>query len=599
MSSLVTQHWPLEGCDIPDGWELVALQDFVADIQSGFASGKHNRDGNGIPHLRPMNISPDGKIDLSDGRFVDPEKSPLRLRRGDVLFNNTNSPAWVGKTAFIDTDVELAFSNHMTRVRLPEGIDPTFIAKQLQYYCRSGYFQYQCKKHVNQASISRTFLGEATPFMLPPAPEQERIFSAIESLQARSSRARDLLGEVGPLIAQLRQSVLRSAFSGRLTADWRKQNPDVEPASELLARIRTERRERWEAQHLANYEAKDNKPPKGWREKYQEPDATFDEDAFDADYRIDAESGWEVAPLELFVDPEKSIPYGIVKTGPPHPNGIPTVRGGDIKRFSIADDLKLVDPKIHNAYKRTWLDGGEVIIAIRGTVGETAVVPPEMKGMNISREVALIPVLPGVDSKFLMYLLASPAAQRLITGQVKGVAQSGINLSDLRMLPTPLPPLDEQLEIAKRIEEAMVTLGNVLAFQASVEFSLTQLDQSILAKAFRGELVPQDPRDEPASELLARIRNEREARTEDKKTRKMTVRSSSNRKKPVMPKSRFDEDVRHQPYLAGFLKDADSKLTSEDLFQAADLPLADFYKQLAWEVDNGHIAENSEKLEAR
>jgi type I restriction enzyme S subunit len=138
-------------------------------------------------------------------RFVELNKNPLRLQRGDVLFNNTNSPAWVGKTALIDTDDELAFSNHMTRLRISEGVDPRIVAEQLHFLYRSGYFLQQCKKHVNQASINRSFLGESTPFMLPPLPEQRRIVSAIESLQERSSRARGALGEVGPLLKQFRQ----------------------------------------------------------------------------------------------------------------------------------------------------------------------------------------------------------------------------------------------------------------------------------------------------------------------------------------------------------------------------------------------------------
>ena len=236
------------------------------------------------------------------------------------------------------------------------------------------------------------------------------------------------------------------------------------------------------------------------------------------EFGINEETGWEATALELLVDPERSIPYGIVKTGDPCPGGIPTGRCGDIKRFSIAIDcLKVVDPAVHEQYRRTWLEGGEVLIAIRGTVGETAIVPDEMKGMNISREVALIPVLPGVEPRFLMYLLTSPSAQRLINAQVKGVAKSGINLADLRLLPIPLPPLDEQTKIADRIEQAMASLDELQRSAADSFSALTDLDQSILAKVFRGELVPQDPRDEPASQLLERIRAEREAAAAEKK----------------------------------------------------------------------------------
>lgn len=194
-SKLVTQYWVLDSIRIPKGWKLVALQDF-AEIKSGFASGQHNNDGIGVIHLRPMNITPAGELNLSDGRFIDPSENPLRLHRGDILFNNTNSPLWVGKTAYIDIEMELAFSNHMTRIRVFEGIQPKLIVAQFHLLQRSGYFFHQCKKYVNQASINQSKLGKTTPFLLPPKEEQIRITSMIELLQERSSNAQKLLVEI-------------------------------------------------------------------------------------------------------------------------------------------------------------------------------------------------------------------------------------------------------------------------------------------------------------------------------------------------------------------------------------------------------------------
>lgn len=111
-------------------------------------------------------------------------------------------------------------------------------------------------------------------FDIPVAPtgEQRRIVEKIDALQDRSRKAREALSEVGPLLEQFRQSLLAAAFRGDLTADWRAQNPNVEPASELLKRIRKERRQKWEEAELAKYEAKGKQPPKGWQEKYKEPD---------------------------------------------------------------------------------------------------------------------------------------------------------------------------------------------------------------------------------------------------------------------------------------------------------------------------------------
>jgi type I restriction enzyme, S subunit len=264
-------HYSFEGEDPPESWEIRALNNVLENIRPGFASGQHNKDGEGIPHLRPMNISPSGSIDLSEVLSIQGD-NPLRLRRAEVLFNNTNSPAWVGKTALIETDDKLAFSNHMTRLRISSAVDPKFINKQLHFLCSQGYFRHHCKKHVNQARIATEFLSRCVPVRIPPAAELRRIVAKIEALQERSRKGREALAEVQPLLEEFRQSVLAAAFRGDLTADWRAAHPDVEPANELFHRIRAERRRRWEQAELAKYEAQGQNPPKNWGDRYEEPE---------------------------------------------------------------------------------------------------------------------------------------------------------------------------------------------------------------------------------------------------------------------------------------------------------------------------------------
>lgn len=214
--------------------------------------------------------------------------------------------------------------------------------------------------------------------------------------------------------------------------------------------------------------------------------------------------------LVRLVIPDRGIPYGIIQTGKPTTGGIPTVRGGDIKGFRVSrSELKAVDAAIENNYRRTRLQGGEVLIAIRGSVGEPCVVPPDMKGCNISREVAMIPVREGISPSFVMYYLASSEAKEFILGNTKGVAQQGINLGDLCELPTPLPSDTEQQQAVQRIEKAFNWIDRLASETTSARKLIDHLDQAILAKAFRGELVPQVPSDEPASVLLERIREER------------------------------------------------------------------------------------------
>lgn len=202
----VSSFYPLDLKALPGHWEVNALRDAVVEMRPGFASGKHNRLGTGVPHLRPMNVSPNGRLDLTDLKYVD-GPNRLRVHQGDVLFNNTNSPEWVGKTAAIHGARDLAFSNHMTRIKVSRRLHPDFLAHQLHYLCLAGYFRQTCTNHVNQASVSLRDLA-LLPVVLAPFDEQRRIvatieeqFSRLESSQASLQTAALRLGVLNGLIA--------------------------------------------------------------------------------------------------------------------------------------------------------------------------------------------------------------------------------------------------------------------------------------------------------------------------------------------------------------------------------------------------------------
>jgi type I restriction enzyme S subunit len=294
---------------------------------------------------------------------------------------------------------------------------------------------------------------------------------------------------------------------------------------------------------------------------------------------------------------ERGIPYGIVQTGAPHPGGVPTVRAGDIKHFSIQlEQLKRVDPLIEGQYVRTRLLGGEVLLSIRGTVGNVAVAGPGLMGCNISREVAMIPPNPGVDPHYLMFYLASPEAQKTLVGHIKGVAQSGVNLSDLRSLSVPLPSFDVQTEIVRSIRTTFRSLQISQSESSRASSLLSRLDQATLSKAFRGELVPQDPQDAPVNILVA---DTPKSLPEVAKLRPRVGRPPrAPREKAAMTKSRYDDDVNEKPYLATLLKKLGTSTNVEELFKYSKLPVTDFYKQLSWEVKAGHIRDDQKRLEA-
>ncbi len=530
MSELVTSHCPLRTDKIPNGWALVAVGDIAEDIQTGFSSGEHNSDGVGVPHLRPMNISPDGAIDLTDGRFVSCE-NPLRLRRGDVLFNNTNSPAWVGKTALIETDADMAFSNHMTRLRVHSGIEPVLVAKQLHFLCSSGYFLHQCTKHVNQASISRTFLAESTPLLLPPLAEQRRIAAKIDSLQFRSRKAREALSDVRPMLDQFRQSLLAAAFRGDLTADWRAAHPDIEPATELITRIRQERSQRREEAELAKYKAKDKQPPKSWQ------DRSRDSEAIDLSELPELPSTWCWVSMEELVEVQlgqrRAPEFARLKK-------YPYLRAANITWKGL--DLSDVKSMGFRAPEPLFLQKGDVILneasGSKGEVGKPAIWGDELESCCFQATVLrLRSRFPFFRPEWLFYNRLLGALRAEYAAKTPGIGIIHLTAKLMRKWPVPLAPVAEQDQVTQMVAIAIGQINDLDTSLSEAEAELAQLNQSILDKAFRGELVPQDPVDESAAILLKRIQ---QARAQQRKKRS----NSKSTKKRAAMRLNVDEELK-------------------------------------------------------
>jgi type I restriction enzyme S subunit len=159
--------------------------------------------------------------------------------------------------------------------------------------------------------------------------------------------------------------------------------------------------------------------------------------------------------------------------------------------FIDATDVKCISREIASNYSRTTLRGGEVLITVRGTLGGIAVAKPEMAGWNVSREVAVLPALPGrCDPNYLVIAIASRVCQSWLMERAKGVAYTGINIEDLKLLPIPTAPQAEQLEIVRRVEALFKLADTIEKRVTAATARVEKLTQAILAKAFRGELVP-------------------------------------------------------------------------------------------------------------
>jgi len=322
---------------------------------------------------------------------------------------------------------------------------------------------------------------------LPPLPEQHRIVLAIEALFARLDATNEKLDRVPEILKKFRESVLAAACDGRLTEAWREEKEQNLECIDFLNNL------------IENFDA-------------------YVPNDYDPIIPQSIPEEWKMLRCYNLCDNDRAVTYGVIKLGPPVEDGIPTLRSSDVRWLKIdKNHVKCISPEIASNYSRTFLKGGEILVTVRGTLGGVAVVPQDMAGFNISREVAVIPLINGLNSHFFSYAIASKWSQNWLSEMTKGVAYTGINIKDLKNLPLPVPPLHEQNEIVKRVDALFAFANSIEVKVAAAREKTEKLRQSILAKAFSGELVEteaeiarREGRDyETAEVLIERIKEEK------------------------------------------------------------------------------------------
>jgi type I restriction enzyme, S subunit len=173
---------------------------------------------------------------------------------------------------------------------------------------------------------------------------------------------------------------------------------------------------------------------------------------------------WQVTPITSVLQKGTRITYGVVKPGRNDENGVLFIRGGDIFSGNILiNQLRTISQAISAQYKRTRLNGGEIVISLVGYPGEVALVPPWLAGANIARQVALLRLdstLP-ISGDFICKFLQSDVGRRLLLKESIGSAQQVINLRDINRVVLLLPTKDEQCAIAKVLGDVDALLGGL------------------------------------------------------------------------------------------------------------------------------------------
>lgn len=199
------------------------------------------------------------------------------------------------------------------------------------------------------------------------------------------------------------------------------------------------------------------------------------------------------------------------------------IRVGDVRRRDIAldlNDIQSVQPPRGAEGARTGVRGGDVVITITADLGRVGVVPESLGLGFVNQHVALARPRDVGMAPWIGWYLSSDAGQKQMLAKNRGVTKAGLGLDDIRDVLIPVPTPDVRAAMLNEINMAFARADRLEAEAARARALLDRLESAILAKAFRGELVPQDPNDEPASVLLDRIRAERAASPKPKRGRR-------------------------------------------------------------------------------
>jgi len=463
---------------LPQGWTRVCLAD-ITEINPKLPFEN-------IPDVLEVTFLPmkhveerSNKISLVETRkYGDVKKGFVPMTDGDVIFAKISPCMENGKVAIVHSlRNHIAFGSTEFHVFRMKGM---VIGKFVFHYLNREDFRRNAQGMmtgaVGQRRVPRKFLEESS-IPLPPLAEQERIVARIEELFSSLDKGIESLKTAQAQLKTYRQAVLKWAFEGRFT------NADV-PGGEL---------------------------PAGWK--------------------------W-VSPSMLAAKAKYAIcigPFGSnLKVIDYQDHGVPLVFVKNITNNDFLKDLKFISPskavelKSHSVYPL------DILIAKMGDPpGECCIYPDFAPVGIITADCIKFTVDTDIaNRKYVLYSLQSPNGKNEISKITQGVAQKKMSTERFRSIQLPLPPtLDEQARVVAEIEARLSVCDQV---EAGITRSLEQaeaLRQSILKRAFEGKLVPQDPTDEPASALLARIREAADSSAAAGRAGNDASKASSGRKR--------------------------------------------------------------------
>jgi type I restriction enzyme S subunit len=434
---------------LPKGWTLCKLLDIGKIISGGTPSTKEpDYWGDEVEWITPADLSGYSNKFISKGRKSITKKglqssSAKLLPKGAVLFS---SRAPIGY-------VVIAANDLCTNQGFKNIVPNSYVNNEYLYY------YLKASKHLAEKHASGTTFKEISaskfselPIPVPPIEEQKQIVSKIEELFSELDKSIEQLKTAQQQLKVYRQSVLKCAFEGYLTADWRNENLNIESVTDYLKRCGVNEIELAESSDITQT----------WRK-------------IRLDYLCQRVSVGHVGPTSQFYTSKES--------------GIPFIRSQNVRKgYLDFEGLQFITKEFHNKLKKSQLQAGDLLIVrVGANRGDACVVPDNIGEINCANIVFARPHK-GI-SKFLGYFFISPYWKDLVEEITTGSAQGVVNTKIVAETIVTFPPIEEQNQIVFEIEKLFSVSDKVGEILLKSIQNAETLRQSILKNAFEGRLL--------------------------------------------------------------------------------------------------------------
>lgn len=487
----------MSGSNLPEHWIPITLDDALLSIVGGGTPSKANAryfQGD-IPWMSVKdmnkNILEDTEDHISEEAVknsstnIIPAGTPIiatRMSLGKIIIANFDSA--------INQDLKALFP--------ASGVERNFLI---------GWYR-SISKHIESLGTGTTVKGirlevlRALEFPLPPLAEQKVIAEKLDTLLAQVETTKARLERIPDILKRFRQSVLAAAVSGRLTEEWRGKNRHP---NDVLQNI-----QKWKNDWIKNNQTHNEvKRVFARANEYLGPAKLINNELPES---------WQWSQLEdcvlMIVDCHN-------KTAPYTESGIALIRTSNIRdgRF-IWEDLKFVSESTYEYWSRRCPpEHGDIIFTREAPMGEAAIIPANHKLCLGQRTMLIRPIEPLFSAKFLLMALMDPEFKKRSEEIAVGTGVKHFRVGDVSKLMIPIPSTEEQTEIVRRVEQLFAFADTIEQKANAALERVNNLTQSILAKAFRGELTADWRAANPdlirgensAAALLEKIKEEREA----------------------------------------------------------------------------------------